>query len=449
MMIKGMDCARINTAHGDFNQYANIIKTLRELGDIPIMLDIKGPEIRIRCDTDIQIKAKEEKTFFFDKKNAHNSPYFSYDFSGSVSKGNLIFFDNGSIKAKILSVKKGKHPSVSLKFERKCTIMPNKGVNIPGKRLKIPSLSAKDKKAVSFAIKNKLSFIALSFTRDKSDILDLKRLIKNSGINIIAKIENQEGIDNIDEIIEASDGIMIARGDLGVEIPAEKIPLLQKQIVQKCNSLAKIVIVATQMLESMTYSPMATRAEVSDVANAVLDGTDAVMLSGETASGLYPAKTVEVMERINKEIESKTQNNIKEEAEEKSPDFSRRISYMASSLAASSKASKMICITRSGFTAKLISRFKPSAPIIVVTDSYEVMLQLKIVWGILPVFISSIPKKSVIGNSAQYLFSKGCLKNKDIAVFVGGVNTDMEKVSNLVEIHKIDDLLKFNKHIKK
>jgi pyruvate kinase len=296
MARSGMNIARINTAHGDFEQYDEILRLTRNIKNMPVMIDIKGPEIRVRLDEELIVKRGKEYEFFYKDKK----PCFSYDFSREIKAGEHVFFDNGQIKSK---VKKKGNKSFTLVFSKNSILMPNKGVNIPGKKLNIPSLSKKDVKAVKYSVKKGIEFIALSFTRNKEDVRNLKALIKNSKIKIVSKIENMEGIKNIDEIISASDGIMIARGDLGVEIPQERIPGVQKKIIKKCKEKGKISIVATQMLESMTEKPTPTRAEVSDVANAILDGANAVMLSGETASGKYPVKAVRVMRKIVREAE--------------------------------------------------------------------------------------------------------------------------------------------------
>ncbi len=439
MVAAGMDCARINTAHGDFSQYESIIRMVRKTGEMPVMIDVKGPEIRVRAEKEIVIAADGKVLFCFAKGEL---PYFSFDFSKSLALGDAIFFDNGSIEGKVVEIKKGRGASVLLSFAEACTIKPNKGVNVPGKKLKMLSLSEKDRECVKFAIKNKLSFIALSFTRNKDDLRGLKKLIGNAPIAVIAKIENQEGLDNIDEIIAESDGIMVARGDLGVEIPASKIPLLQKMMIQKCNNAGKIVIVATQMLESMTSSPKPTRAEVSDVANAVEDGADAVMLSGETATGRYPVKAVEAMREISFEMENKIRHSIQKK---ESPSVSEKVSEVAANLAIEVKASKIICITRSGFSARLIARFRPRVPIIAVTNSEEALLQMKLAWGVNPVLMKTIPEKAIMPTVADYLFCRKMVNRKDIVVFVGGIRTLQQAVANVVEIHSIGDLLDYRK----
>ena len=439
MVNKGMDCARINTAHGDFEQYKLIINRVRLAGNIPVMIDVKGPEIRIRTPKELVIKTSEKKQFGFKKGRL---PYFSYNFSEHLSKGDFLYFDNGLIKATVVDIKKGSFPRATLLFKEACIINPNKGVNVPGKSLKIPSLSAKDKKAIRFALRHKLSFIAISFVRYKEDVLRIRKLLGKAPIAVISKIENQEGIDNIDEIIEVSDGIMVARGDLGVEIPLQKIPYLQKMIIQKCNAVGKIVVVATQMLDSMIKSRIPTRAEVSDVANAVLDGADAVMLSGETAAGKYPVQTVQAMCAIAHEIEDKIKTNVQGVYD---ASISDDVSEITSRLAVSAKATKIVCVTRSGYSARLVARYRPNLPILAVTNSQAVVLQMKLVWGVLPVLMKPLPLRTIMTNLAYNLYIKKYLSRKDRVVFMGGVRTLMPAVSNAVEIHDIDDLLEYRK----
>ncbi|MBN2459083.1 pyruvate kinase [Candidatus Woesearchaeota archaeon] len=439
MFMAGMDCVRINTAHGSFEQYESLIRAVRDTGIMPVMLDIKGPEVRIRTEKEIHIHAGSSASFGFKKGSL---PYFSHDFSRALKKGDVVFFDNGLIKSFVAEIGKGLSPKVKLSFQEACTIKPNKGVNVPGKKLKIPSLSERDKEAIKFAVRNKASFIALSFTRSRQDVLGVRKLLGDEPIGIIAKIESQEGIDNIDEIIEASDGIMIARGDLGVEIPAQKIPYLQKIIIQKCNASGKIAIVATQVLESMTNSPVPTRAEVSDVANAVLDGADAVMLSGETAIGKYPAESVQAVRDIAEEVEDKVRHSL---TEVHGPSISEEISRVAYDLATYSKADKIVCVTRSGFAARLISRFRPCQPVIAVTDSHEVLLNLQLAWGVMPILISVIPSQAVMPKVADYLLSLGLLSLNDLVVFTAAFGTLQPSITNLVEIHHVEDLMGFKK----
>jgi pyruvate kinase len=441
MIGLGVNCARINTAHGDFDQYTELIKLVRSVSDIPIMIDIKGPEIRIKTNEEIEVTSKNPVVFGFNEKS---DAYFNYNFYDEVFVGDTIFFDNGLITSKILKKYKDKQGNklVLLKFENNVLIKPNKGVNIPNRKLKIPSLSKKDIEAVKFSIKHNISYIALSFARNKEDVLNLRKLLGKNPINIIAKIENIEGVELIDEIIKYSDGVMIARGDLGIEIPAEKIPSIQKEIISKCNREGKIAIVATQMLESMINSPVPTRAEVSDVANAVLDGADAIMLSGETATGKYPVRAVEVMKRVAIESEKNVTRSIDNNNE---GNISYEMSEVAYHLSGHANATAIVCITRSGFTARLIARFKPKVPILAIATDNNVRRHLELVWGVQTIILENIPTRAIMPTVAKHLADSNILTQKDVVVFMGGIRTLKDHVSNVIEVHNIGDILEFHK----
>ncbi len=433
-----VNCIRINTAHGDFEQYKEMIETVRKYTSIPILIDIKGPELRIRTN-EMKIDKGDEIWFGFEETKDH---YFSYNFYDEVDEGNNIYFDNGSIEAEI---KKKENNEILIKFNENALLKPNKGVNIPNKPLNIPSLSQKDKESVEFAKNEKLAYIALSFVRNKKDVEGLRRKIKGSGIGIISKIENWEGIENIDEIIESSEGIMVARGDLGVEIPEEKIPILQKEILTKCNKSAKIGVVATQMLESMTDNKVPTRAEVSDVANAILDGADAVMLSGETAAGKNPIKSVKIMNKVAQEMEEKIENHVDMN---KHGSISEELSKSAYFILHRTNCSKLVTITRSGYSAKLVARYRLARQVIAVTDDEMTKDKLELVWGVLPVYVKQLPKGAGITKTASELVKKKLIHKKEEIVFFAAIKTLQEQVSNLIEVHHVDDLLNFNKKIK-
>lgn len=435
MIKSGVSCARINTAHGDFKQYDKMLRLIRRIKDLPVMIDVKGPEIRIRLEKELVVEPRKEYVFYYKNKK----PFFSYDFSKEIRKGDKIFFDNGQIKSR---VKKKDKDSVSLVFEEESVIHPNKGVNIPGKSLKIPSLSKKDVQAIKYALKNKAAFIALSFVRNKKDVEGLKKLLKESEIGIISKIENNEGIKNIDEIIDASDGVMIARGDLGVEIPEEKIPVLQKNIIRKCIQRGRISIVATQMLENMTHHPMPTRAEVSDVANAIMDGADAVMLSGETASGKYPVKAVQVMRKVARETEKTTGNKVDMS---RTGGISEEMSKAAYHISLRVNTDKIICVTRSGYSAALLSRFRSNKELIAVTRHEMTARKLGLVRGVNPVLLKAIPTKDMIPSIAKELYKEKHLAITDKLVFFAGIKTLKEHVSNLIEVHDVKELLEYGK----
>jgi len=429
LMAAGMDCARINTAHGDFESYSSAVRELRRAGDIPIMLDIKGPEIRTRLAKPIHAKAGEKIDFTF-KEGAERS--FSYDFSGEIENGTKILINNGMIEAEALSVKKG---NVTLMFPADSLVENNKGVNIPNTHLNVPPLSEKDKEAIKFAIDNCLDFIALSFTRNAKDVQRVRKLAGRK-MHLIAKIENSEGVRKIKEIISASDGIMVARGDLGVEMQSQKVPLVQKDIIKKCNAAAKPVITATQMLESMLFHQAPTRAETSDVANAILDGSDAVMLSGETAVGKYPVESAAEMDKIAIETEPMVRTFLGHGLKE---GISGSIAHSIYEISEHSWITKIVVVTRSGFTARIISRFRPKKPVIAVTGTQRASRQLGLLWGVKPVrfesaYIGNIPK--ITG----FLAEEGILHGEDVAIFTGALES-AKHASNYISIHKIEDIL--------
>jgi len=278
MYAAGMDAVRINTAHGDFDQYDHIIAMTRAIGDIPIIMDIKGPEVRVRSRSPRQVKAGDLIVAGF----GDDELSFSYDFYDEVRVGDRIAIDDGTINTKVDQKDDGR---LTLRVLDDGVIQTNKGVNIPGKRLKTPRLSPKDLKAIEYSQEKQVEFLALSFTRNADDIANLRKRMGSSKQAIIAKIENEEGVLNVTEILEDADALMVARGDLGVEIEYHRVPLIQKELIRRCNQRGKVVITATQMLETMVDKPNPTRAETSDVANAILDGSDAIMLSEETSIG--------------------------------------------------------------------------------------------------------------------------------------------------------------------
>ena len=434
LISAGMNCARINTAYGDILQYETIIKTIRKVSrDFPIMLDIKGPEIRVRLDKDLPIKHSRIFEIGFNK---NDSQHFSCDFYGEVSAGQKVFFDNGAIETEIVSKKGGK---LQLRSHINSVIKPNKGVNIPNTEIDIPPLTKKDKEVIEFALKNDVAFIALSFTRSAKDVNDLRKKLNGKDIAIIAKIENHQGIKNFDEIMEASEGIMIARGDLGVEIPSEKIPIIQKELINKCNQEGKIVITATQMLESMIMNPMPTRAETSDVANAILDKSDAVMLSGETAVGKFPVRAVETITKISREVEPLIKSDIKMNT---TGLISGEIAKAVYIISTHANADKIVCLTRTGFTARMVSRFRMNREIIAVTPNPKVRQHLELAYGVNPVVGKEYETKAIIKNT-RMIYKKGLVAKKDLVVFTSGVLSSFMKVSNRIEAHKIEDILNY------
>ncbi len=436
MISAGMDCVRINTAHGDIKQYANVVKNVRIASKkIPIMLDVKGPEIRVRLQKEIEIEYNQLFQIGFSKTEF---PYFSCNFYDQVNINQKVYFDNGAIETIIVSKKNKK---LVLKALTNATIKQNKGVNIPNTEINIPPLSEKDKEVIEFALKHDIAFIALSFTRTAKDILDLRKKLGDKNIAIIAKIENHQGIKNFNEILEESDGIMIARGDLGVEIPAEKIPLIQKDLIKRCNQAGKIVITATQMLETMINNPTPTRAETSDVANAILDGSDVLMLSGETAIGKFPIKVIETITKITKEVEPMIKSNVDLNA---NGTISTEIAKATYVIAKQINAHKIVCLTRSGFTARMLSRFRLNKNIIAITPNNICCQQLGLVYGVKAYVGKEYESKPII-KIAKMLYAKGVLSREDNVVFTAGFLSSFMKASNRIEVHNIGDMMDYLK----
>jgi pyruvate kinase len=432
MRDAGMDAARINTAHGDFAQYAEIIGEVRRMEGVPVMLDIKGPEIRVSVPAPVPVREGDRVEAGF---SARSRIRFSYDFSREARPGDPLLVDNGKICFSVLKASRGK---VLLSALNSGTIQNHKGVNIPGRSLKVPSLSRKDVEAIAFAKKHGAEFIALSFTRSREDVLALKRRIGDSEIAVISKIENMQGVRNINGIIAESEGVMVARGDLGVEVGSEKVPLMQKSIVRRANAEGKIAITATQMLESMISEPYPTRAETSDVANAVLDGSDAVMLSGETAAGKYPVESVREMAKIAREVEGSVQNNVRNG---KARNISSVVSEGIFRASSEMKLDKIVTITRSGYTARMIARYRIGTPILAVTFSQAVKNQCALVFGVTPFLMQKKPRHALIATTARFLHEQGAIAKKDMVLFTAGILTRRKHASNLIEIHEARDLL--------
>jgi pyruvate kinase len=419
----GMTLARINTAHGNIKQYEEFIKHTKKL-DVPIMLDLKGPDLRVKLKEPLNIKKKEKIKFYKNKE-----PCFNYDIIRSLNVKDKVFFDNGLIKSKI--VKKTTN-YIELEFQEKATIQENKGVNIPSKKLKVPNLSKKDLENIKFAKKHKIEFLALSFVRNKKDVQRLKAKYKEA--LILSKIENKEGLENIKEIMGVSDGIIIARGDLAVEIGKEHVPYKQKEIINLCNEEGTPCIVATQMLESMTNSKEPTRAEVSDVANAVIDGTDGVMLSGETAIGKYPLATVIEMNKILNEA-----NNHVEPREYKEKNDSESLISAATTLLKKLQITKAICLTKSGYTARMVSRHKINKKIIAITRTEKTHAALKLSWGVEPIILNKNQT-----NSAKRLLTelkkKKILTDKDKILLLRNKKQAQNKITNAIELYDVKDI---------
>lgn len=452
LMLSGMNICRLNFSHGSQEEHKvriDNIKIAREELDIPIaiMLDTKGPEIRLgKFSVDeVELKTGDIYTFTIDEVlGNHEICSVSYKLlPNDVKVGGTILVDDGLVEMEVIS-KTDKE--VKCLVKNNGIIKSNKGVNIPNEIIHLPSITEKDKSDILFAIDNDLDFIAASFVRKPEDVFEIRKILdeKNSDIKIISKIENQEGVENIDKIIEASDGIMVARGDLGVEIKTEFIPKIQKEIIRKCNLIGKPVITATQMLDSMIRNPRPTRAEVTDVANAIIDGSDCVMLSGETAAGKYPIDAVKVMNNIAITTENSFdfQNSIKNKNRHDNLNIMNSISLSTKEIAENLKAKAIICATASGITPIAISKFRPFVDILAVTYSEKVRRKLQVYWGV----TSLISQKSehtdeVIERSISTALNANYINDGDTVVLTAGIPVGVAGTTNLIKVHTVGKIL--------
>ncbi|PKM95495.1 MAG: pyruvate kinase [Firmicutes bacterium HGW-Firmicutes-1] len=450
LVLNGLSIARINLSHGDqpyIQHRINVIKQVREELNIPvaILLDTRGPEIRTKSFVDGKatlVAGKEITLYNGDFDGTEESFCITYNkLYKDVSKGNIILLDDGLIELEVIDVK---DKAIHCLIKNGGVLKNKKGINVPGVFINLPALTQDDIDDILFGVKLDVDFIAASFIRKASDVLEIKELLtKNGGegIQIISKIESQEGVDNIDEIIAVSDAIMIARGDLGVEIPTELIPLTQKMIIEKCNITDVPVITATQMLDSMIVNPRPTRAEVSDVANAVLDGTDAIMLSGETAAGAYPIEAVKVMRKVAQASEdslnykqmliriSKVQDN----------NIANAVSYSTCSTAMNLNAKAIICPTHSGKTVRLIAMFRPSVPIIALTTNERTQRQMQLSWGVIPILIAEETSSDVLFyKSIQKAKSMGLVAPKDLVIITAGIPLGVAGSTNLMKVQEVE-----------
>jgi pyruvate kinase len=436
MFNAGMNCARINTAYGDFDRYRTIVDNVREVADVPVMVDLKGPEIRLRTSKERIVSEGEVLEAGFNGEPVS----FNHNFIDQMDVGDAVFIDNGRIRTEVTETVEG---TLRLLVKNGGMIADGRGVNVPNKQLKVPTLSARDRKLIDFAKECDVEVLALSFTRNAKDVANLRSAADGFKGAVISKIENFEGIRNFAEILDASEGIMIARGDLGVEIEPERVPLVQKSLVRRCNQNGKTVVTATEMLESMMHQPTPTRAEVSDVANAILDGTDATMLSGETAVGEYPVEATAMMARIALEAEKAAKSSVEDRGFVNISDtVSRSIQRICSDM----PLNKVVTLTRSGYTAKMIARFRIKQPIIAVTPNPLVKKQLELAYGVFPVHYDYREEDDRILSVASTLYSMKLIQIEDTVLFTAAFRTHKKHASNLIEIHTIKELLDLTKN---
>ncbi len=433
LILHGMDGARINTAYGDIEHFRTVVDNVRQEGDIPILIDVKGPNIRLQTKNKISIQKGDHLIIGFNSEDIS----FNYDFYNDIDRGDRVLIDNGRIETQVIEKE---NRMLKLLVHNEGVIDDRKGVNVPKKKLQLPHLSDKDHASIKFAVDNHCEFIALSFTRSREDVENLKSIAPNFEGAIIAKIENFEGVNNFQEILEISDGIMVARGDLGVEIEPQRVPLLQKWMINLCNNAGKTVITATDILESMIDNPIPSRSEVSDVANAILDGTDCIMTSGETAIGKYPIETVKMLDKIASEVEKSVESHVEAAS---FVNISESVSHSIHRIARNMPLDKIVTLTRSGYTARMISRLKPSQEIIAVTPNPIVRKQLEIAYGVTPIFQNYLSEHERILSVAKNLYSLKLINDEDIVLFTAASRTTEEHYSNNIEIHKMKEILKF------
>jgi len=454
LVVNGLNVARLNFSHGDHDEHGKRIKMIKEVREelnepVAILLDTKGPEIRTGKFKDPEVELKEGQKFTITTRDILGDNTISnvsyIELAKDVKPGDTILIDDGLVGLRVENIVN--ETDIECIVENAGVIKNHKGVNVPGVKINLPAITAKDISDIKFGIENDIDFVAASFVRKASDVLAIRRILEeNNGdhIQIISKIENQEGMDNLDEIIEVSDGLMVARGDLGVEIPTEEVPLAQKEMIKKCNRAGKPVITATQMLDSMMRNPRPTRAEVTDVANAIFDGTDAIMLSGETAAGKYPLESVKVMGNIARRTESAIdyRNLLKTKAIERETSVTDAISHATCMTAADLDASAILTATSSGYTTRMVSKFRPSAPIIAATTKESVRRRLSLIWGVYSVLTDQLHSTDdVIDLSVERSLEAKLIHNGDLIVITAGVPVGVAGTTNLIKVHIVGEVI--------
>ena len=449
MARAGMNVARFNFSHGsheEHKQRIDRVKAVREEYNLPIalLLDTKGPEIRTGDMQDGKIFLKKGEQIRLTPRACLGTPSkisITYpDLYQDVQAGTSILIDDGLIE---LRVEQTQEQDILCRVLNDGAVSNHKGINVPDVHLSIPYLSDKDKSDIQFGIEQGVDFIAASFVRTADDVQQLRRLLDENGgahINIIAKIENQQGVENIDGIVSLADGVMIARGDMGVEIPAEDVPPIQKMLIKKVASAGMQVITATQMLDSMMKNPRPTRAEVTDVANAIYDGTGAIMLSGETAAGLYPVEAVTMMARI----AERTENDIDYRkrffvrTRKANPDITDAICHATCTTAYDLNARDIVTVTKSGRSARMVARYRPSCGIIGCTPTKKVWYQLNLAWGVTPVLLSETDDVFDLFDSAlETAKNQGLMQSGDLAVITSGVPIGVSGTTNMIRVQVV------------
>ena len=462
MILRGMNVARLNFSHGDHAEHlvrVNKIKALREELNVPValLLDTRGPEIRTGKFENGRIELVENELVKLVPGsvlgNAQVISVSYVDLYKDVGPGFRILIDDGLVELEVQNIE---GMTVNCRVINGGPVSNFKSVNLPGAKTNLPALTEKDIADIRFAVENDFDFIAVSFVRKAADILEIRRILEKlngQDIHLIAKIENREGINNFNDILKVADGIMVARGDLGVEVPIQEVPSIQKMLIEQCYRIGKPCITATQMLDSMIRNPRPTRAEVSDVANAVLDGTSAVMLSGETAAGRYPFESLSMMASIAEQTEKsidywKRFNAFNATRGDSVASVANAISHATCTTAQFLKAAAVVAVTISGRTARLISRFRPACPIIATTVSQRSYRQLALSWGVAPYLVDQVDStEAMFELGIQKAVESGAVSNGDIVVITGGSPIGMSGTTNILKVQSIGKMLASGKGI--
>ena len=454
LIESGMNASRHNFSHGDHVEHGKRIELVKELRakynkPIAIVLDTKGPEIRTGKFEEGRESLTEgtEFTVYCGEEVLGNETQCSLSYADlykDVVPGDLILIADGLVGLEIKTIEGNKLHCI---VKNSGKLGNNKNVNVPGVKVKLPAITQKDISDLKFGAEIGVDMVAASFVRKAADVLEIRKVLTENGghdILIFSKIENYEGIENIDEIIKFSDGIMVARGDLGVEIPTEEVPVVQKMIIRKCNEAGKPVITATQMLDSMIRNPRPTRAEASDVANAILDGTDAIMLSGETANGSYPVETVATMARIAERTEQTInyESHLKKIRKNHTPNVPNAISLATCNTAMELNAAAIITATQSGHTSRIISKYRPECPIIAVTPYEAVARRLALNWGVFPIVAEKVETTDeLIEKSVNIVLENGYVSKGDLVVIAAGIPVNYSGSTNMMKVHIVGDVL--------
>lgn len=448
LLLAGMNVARFNFSHGDYEEhrakYERAVATAKEL-NLPLatMMDTKGPEIRLLDFEGGKVYLESGQNFSLttdEVMGTSKRASITYkNLKNDIEIGKTILIDDGLIE---LTVKEIKDTDIICEVINGGYVSNHKGINVPGVVLSMPYISEVDKQDILFGVKMGYDYLAASFVRCREDIEAVRKLITDNGgrMKIIAKIENMQGIDNLDEILEVSDGIMVARGDMGVEIPMEEVPVIQKKMIKKAIKKGKIVITATQMLDSMIKNPRPTRAETTDVANAIYDGTSAIMLSGESAAGSYPIEAVKTMSRIAERAEQDICYNgrLRKRSEEEKADITTAISHACCTTAMDLKASAIITVTMSGFTASMISRYQPGCQIIGCTVDDTVYRQLSLLWGVKPLLIDKKDNTEKLFEAAvEASKNAGLIHEGERVVLTAGVPLGIAGKTNMIRVVEV------------